>query len=249
MRHHTGWGGELLIVALPIILLGFYWLFNNFKNPAVKLILLWLAYAPLTASIPYEAPHASRSIYLIIPLIMVFIFGMKQLFTLVNKIPSMVIKFNNLKLTLIPIKFSLILVIILLTANFSLYLEDYFNHYSVRSYQVWQLGNKYLANAFLKYQNQYQQFIFTNSFRLPLLSILFYNQEKIKTIQDQNSNRVFSFNWINEFKNLKVEEAPEKELQPGHLYLTVPNQVISQYLKESYVYPDGSDAVWVIARD
>jgi 4-amino-4-deoxy-L-arabinose transferase-like glycosyltransferase len=113
LRHHSGWGGELLLVQGILLVIGFVALLTYPRRETI-LIISWLLLSPAVAALVNETPHASRAIYLIIPLAWLIGLGWSRLKT----------------------KFALIIAFLLLL-NFSLYLHDYFIHYPDRSALAW----------------------------------------------------------------------------------------------------------------
>lgn len=113
LRHHSGFGGELLLIQ-GILLIGGFVVLLNYRRKEVWLILAWLLISPVTAALVNETPHASRAIYLMIPLAWLIGLGWSQL----------------------KPKFSLIIALFLLI-NLGLYLHDYYNHYPLRSVSAW----------------------------------------------------------------------------------------------------------------
>lgn len=106
LRHHSGFGGELLLVQGLLVIFGLAY--------ANKLMILWLLLAPVVAALVNETPHASRAIYMIVPLAYLAGLGWSRL------------------------KHSWALIIgLLLIINLSVYLHDYFVHYPSRSTLAW----------------------------------------------------------------------------------------------------------------
>ena len=108
LRHHSGFGGELLLVQGLLVIVGL--------TQANKLMILWLLLAPAVAALVNETPHASRAIYMIIPLAYLAGVGWQKL------------KKNKLWHKLI---------ILSLTINLLVFLHDYFVHYPARSAVAW----------------------------------------------------------------------------------------------------------------
>ena len=107
LRHHSGFGGELLLAQGLLVIIGI--------NSANKLMLLWLFLAPTVAALVNETPHASRAIYMIVPLAYLAGLGWQKL--------------AKWKLAwLIPLALGL---------NLLVYLHDYFVHYPGRSAMAW----------------------------------------------------------------------------------------------------------------
>jgi len=113
LRHHSGFGGELLLIQGVLLLAGLVALLN-FRCKETWLILSWLFFSPIVAALVNETPHASRAIYLLIPLAWLIGLGWSRL------------------------KHSWALIIgLLLFINLSVYLHDYFIHYPARSALAW----------------------------------------------------------------------------------------------------------------
>jgi hypothetical protein len=107
LRHHTGFGGELLLVQGLLVIVGIF--------GANKLMLFWLLLAPSVAALVNETPHASRAIYMIIPLAYLAGRGWQQL--------------SRFKFSwLIPLALGI---------NLLLFIHDYFVHYPQRSAAAW----------------------------------------------------------------------------------------------------------------
>lgn len=115
LRHHSGFGGELLLVQGLLVIAGI--------TGANKLMLVWLVLAPAVAALVNETPHASRAIYMIVPLAYLAGLGWQKL--------------SKWRLTwLIPLALGINLVV---------YLHDYFVHYPERSATAWIKPYKDLA--------------------------------------------------------------------------------------------------------
>ena len=158
LRHHTGYNGQLLIVQGIILIIGIYYLITLTKKPVKWLILTWLLVSPTVSSLVNEVPHASRSIYMIIPLAIIIGIGL-----------------NKLKPKL------LLIALIIILVNFCLYLHDYFIHYPSRSNLSW--INPYKQAALYIKNNPTEKDIYvTNQFYQPGLYFQFYAQKEVKEL-------------------------------------------------------------------
>ena len=158
LRHHSGFNGQLLIIQGFILIYGLFILLNSTKKPVKWLIFAWLFLSPTISSLVNEVPHASRSIYMIIPLCLIIGLGL-----------------NKLKPKL------LLIVIGLLIANFSLYLHDYFVHYPSRSKLAW--VNPYKQAALYIKDNPTDKDIYvTNQFYQPVLYFQFYADQPVNQL-------------------------------------------------------------------
>ena len=117
LRHHSGFGGELLLLQGLLVLAGLT------ANPS-RLMILWLLLSPAVAALVNETPHASRAIYMIVPLTYLAGLGWQKLAK--NKLLSW-------------------LIITGITLNLLVYLHDYFRHYPKRSELAWIKPYKDLA--------------------------------------------------------------------------------------------------------
>ncbi|HKZ35425.1 MAG TPA: glycosyltransferase family 39 protein [Patescibacteria group bacterium] len=124
LRHHSGFGGQLLLIQLPLLLLGLL----NWKTMGKRfggLMLGWLIISPVAAALVNEVPHASRAIYLSLPLAWLIGLGWSKL-----KPPWQTI------------------VSLLLLVNLLVYMHDYFNHFPSRSALAWIKPYKDIALQF-----------------------------------------------------------------------------------------------------
>jgi len=187
LRHHSGWGGQLLLIQIIILISGVYWTIKNRYHHVVWMIWGWLLVAPLTASIPIEVPHASRAIYMLLPIAIFYLLGIMNLY-------------QFFKLKNISINKIVVTIILLSIVNFSLYLEDYLNHYPARSYDSWQVKNKEMTQLALTSYDKYSQIIISDAYRLPALSVLFYQPNLINQIQKENMQiNDKQYDWLNGF--------------------------------------------------
>jgi hypothetical protein len=143
LRHHSGWGGELLLVQGLLLLLGLT------AKPS-RLMIGWLLLAPVVAALVNETPHASRAIYMIVPL--AYLIGLG---------------WQNLK----P-KWGIIAGLLLLV-NFAGYFHDYFNHYPARSAIAW---IKPYKDAALKQYDSFPVYIDPKLYK-PELYFAFYRND------------------------------------------------------------------------
>ncbi len=158
LRHHSGFYGQLLLAQIIGLFLGLFVLFNKTLKSTKWLILTWLFLSPTISSLVNEVPHASRSIYLIIPLSLIIGLGL-----------------NKLKPKL------LLSVLGLLMINFYFYTHDYFSHYSARSNLAW--INPYKQAAIYLKNNPVNQTVYvTSKYYQPNLYFQFYAQKNIKDL-------------------------------------------------------------------
>ena len=232
LRHHTGWGGQLLLVSFAPLLLGMYWFAKHWKTSVSLLVVTWLLAAPVTAAIPYEVPHASRSIYLLLPLTCLVFLGFIELFSLVGK------RISSQTLT------ALISLIFLI--NFLLFAEDYFFHYPQRSGRAWQVANTYIGKSLRERKQEASKVYVTPAYWKPALAVLFYNPEYIEVIQQSNGQKPYA--WENQFDKFYFETPSLSQDGKEILYYQNPDSTIPLPISETYVFPDGEEALYVVKK-
>jgi len=149
LRHHSGFGGELLLVQGILLLAGLVALLN-YQRKETWLILSWLFLSPIVAALVNETPHASRAIYLLVPLAWLIGLGWSR--------------FKHL---------SALIIGLLLLINLSVYLHDYFVHYPDRSALAW---IKPYKDAALQSYDKYPVYI-NPKFYKPELYFAYYRND------------------------------------------------------------------------
>lgn len=158
LRHHSGFLGQLLIVQSIFALIGLFIILKKPIKTTHLLIISLLLLSPTISSLVNEVPHASRSIYLIIPLAWLVGLGLN----LLNK------KILTLSL------FALLI-------NFCLFFHYYFNHYPKISALAWINPYKQAA-LYIKNNPTNQDIYVTNNFYQPNLYFKFYANQNIKEL-------------------------------------------------------------------
>lgn len=156
LRHHSGYGGELLLIQGAFLIIGLLSLSSQKNKPKI-LILSWALLSPSIAALVNETPHASRAIYLMIPLVVFISLGMNQLLQ--------IIKPKN-KLLYIPVFLTIFI-------NFFLYLYDYHQYYPKRSSLAWIYPYTKIFKYFANHPTPKQVFV-TSEFYQPELYAKFY---------------------------------------------------------------------------
>jgi dolichyl-phosphate-mannose-protein mannosyltransferase len=160
LRHHSGFMGQLLIVQAIFLIFGLFIILKSPLKPTNLLIIIWLLLSPAISSLVNEVPHASRSIYLIIPLAWLVGLGL-----------------NSLNKKILPLSLFALLI------NFCLFFHYYFNHYPRISALAW--VNPYKQAALYIKNNPTDQDIYvTNQFYQPNLYFKFYANQNIKELSN-----------------------------------------------------------------
>ncbi len=162
-RLHVQNMGELYVLELPFLMLGFYMLIRK-KGKALAILILWMIVAPIPAATARETPHALR-IASILPTYQIIIaYGLYSLVSILRK------RFNTGI-------FSLFFVLcFLFSASIFYYLHNYYIHYPRDWSGEWQYGYKQMVNSVLEREKRYDQIYVTNSLGRPYIYFAFYKQ-------------------------------------------------------------------------
>lgn len=173
--------GLVYLIMLPLIALGFWQMIKQ-REKWQLFILGWLLIAPIPGAITRDAPHALRTIFLAIPLIILAVMGIRWSQNFLG-----------------PKIFRLIAVLtvfILIVSTYSFwqtYTEDYSKNYS----QAWQYGYKQAVKFAKENLANYDQIIFTKKYGEPHEFVLFYLQyDPYKYQTDKNLIRYNRSDWF-----------------------------------------------------
>lgn len=84
LRHGTGFFGLFPMIFLPLLLIGLVSLYRHHRASGTLLGLWWLL-ALVPASVPYDVPHALRSLNALLPISLVIAFGLATLIQMRKK--------------------------------------------------------------------------------------------------------------------------------------------------------------------
>jgi len=172
LRHHSGFGGEILLVQGILLIIGIFIITR--VNRTATLILIWFLASPLVSSlVNNEVPHASRAIYMIVPLSLLLGLGMENIYQKLKKM-----RWGNL-LFFGSVGF--------LAVNFAVFLHDYFIHYPARSKIAWLVPYKKAAEYFRANPPEKKVFI-TDKWYQPGLYFAFYGDVKTSNLQGSFEN-------------------------------------------------------------
>lgn len=149
LRHHSGFGGELLLIQGIFLTAGLVALLN-YQRTETWLVLSWLFLSPAVAALVNETPHASRAIYMMIPLAWLIGLGLTRFKPIIS-----------------------LALIFALSLNLLVYLHHYFTHYPSQSAQAWIMPYKQAALYFKDNPPQQPVYI-SNQFYRPELYFAFY---------------------------------------------------------------------------
>jgi hypothetical protein len=170
LRHSTTRVGVLFLVVFLAFIYGQYSLFSENKKLFIYLNLA-LFICLLPACVPYEVPHALRSLNGVLFLNIISAFGLIQLIRVLRKK-----------------KLLLFTVYCLLFAQFIFYLHDYYSHYPSRSFIAWQGGYKEAIALVNQEYNSAEKIIFTDFYSRPYLYFLLYSDYPLARFQQERKS-------------------------------------------------------------
>ncbi len=144
------------------VFIGIYYLFKNNEKWKYFIIFVLLA-SPFSASLTWAGNSLTRSLFIIIPILILSSYG------LINLMESIKIKQAS--------KIVLIFLFFIVEVFFLFYSWDfYLNHYPKRALTIrsWQCGNKELANYVENNYNRFNHFYITRKNGQPYIFLLFY---------------------------------------------------------------------------
>ena len=174
LRHNVQNMGFLYLFELPLLIFGFYRLFQKFDKSKL-FILSWLLIAPLGAITGSEAPHAIRSYSIVIPLIIIASFSFVEFWKIIvhNKISIFVFAF-----------------IIFLSSL--IYSDEYFKHYPVYSAPSWQFATKQAALITKSLEDKHSQItVDSHNIEQAYIFWLFYTKYDPADYQSNGSKKGF----------------------------------------------------------
>lgn len=183
--------GELYVLELPFLIMGFYWLVRK-KEKSLPLLFIWMLIAPIPAATARESPHALRIASILPTFQIVIAYGVNQLVMIIKR---------KLKILRSAYYFLLVVLCLLLSANIFYYLHNYYIHYPVTWSGEWQYGYKQMVNYVSEMENNYDRIFVTEDLGRPYIYFAFYNQYPLEQfLQDRKAKRDWYGFWT--VKNL-----------------------------------------------
>lgn len=233
--------GPVYLIMLLLITLGFWQMIKQRKKWQL-FILGWLLIAPIPGAITRDAPHALRTIFLTIPLIILAVMGIKWS---QNFLGPKIFR---------PVAALTILILIISAYSFwQNYTGDYRKNYS----QAWQYGYKQAIEFVKENPANYDQIIFTKKYGEPHEFVLFYLQyDPYKYQTDKNLIRYKRSDWFwvdrfDKFKFVNDWEIKDKVLSASNtLLITSPgNYPANSQVLETINFLDGKGAFDIVAAN
>lgn len=148
--------GQLYAIELPFLILGFIWLFHDYRTIA-WLLLGWLIASIAPAATARETPHALR-IENALPVFLIAIaYGISVVLSQKRTIISACI-------------------VILFAANFSFFWHNYMNHYALEFSGEWQYGYKQTIEKVQPLKSNYEKIVLSENIGRPYMYVSFYER-------------------------------------------------------------------------
>ena len=154
--------GQLLLVELPFLILGLFFLINKKPN-GWQVILYWLFVAPVASAMTFQSPHAIRSLNMVVPLTMILSYGLYEAF-----------EWLKMKISSAFYKSMILVVLLTITWNFGFYLHQYYVRYPQIYPSAWEDGFKDLAKYLSLHQDKYSKVYITGKYDQPYILLAFF---------------------------------------------------------------------------
>lgn len=241
-RHSISNFGELLLVFLPFLILGFIKTITS-NDKSSKLIIAWLLIAPIGASLTQSGGmHATRLFVMLPPLIWLITAGIINFIDwLKNNYPKLILA-------------SLALLTLLISINLISYWYSFSVHYRSESSEFYDLGFAQIFTDLKQNQDNYQNIYINNTYQPILIRFAFYTnypplkfQKEFTTdIPNENLTDLFSGFKLEDkyyFGQIKDAEKMEELLNKDSLYLAVQGDEIPGDWDWTVSPPEGIKAI------
>lgn len=188
-NHGIGNVGQLYLFELPLVVIG---IFESLQKTNRKsFFLVWAAGVILVASLTREAPHATRSFFLLVPLELFSAIGLLKILDVIKHFK----KSFTRRLLFISLG-------VLVVFNLVYYFTSYYVRFPVLYAKSWRLEDKELSLFIQQNQNKYDTIVFDESAGFIYSSFLFYTayppsefQKTVKRAPDDSEgfSKVLSF--------------------------------------------------------
>lgn len=209
-NHGIGNVGSFYVFEIFTIIIGSYFLLKS-KDNGKNVIFLWILIVILVASLTRDVPHATRSYFMLAPLIIISAAGFMKLFNAINKLNNKVYKYL----------FTLIIIFIF-SYNIFYYLSSYYLRFPIYYAKQWNSADKELSIYINKNKKKYNKIIIDEQSDFKYTSYLFYTSyspsdflKTVKRTKDDSEGfvKVLSFG---KFEFRKIDWSVESQY-PGQL--------------------------------
>jgi len=157
-RHSAPYQGMLLLSDIVLLILGLIYVVKNYSSNSKNflLILAWLVLAPLPAVLSRDQVHAVRAMNMVVPLIIVISFGLREI---LQKPRVLAAGFG-----------------IFYFLAFTYFTDAYYLHVPKHNSQLWEYGYKQIVETVTPIQGNYKKVLVQQSFAQPYIYFLFFQK-------------------------------------------------------------------------
>ncbi len=214
-NHGIGNVGLFYAFELPLMVVGFLTYFRDKAKP-FTLLTSWALAVVIVSSLTREAPHATRSFFLLFPLV---IFSAKGFFTIVSQI-------RKTGRTHQVILFSAISVAVLI--NIVYYMASYYIRFPIAYAKAWRTADAQLSLYIKAHEKNYERIVIDDAAGFIYSSLLFYNefspsefQETVKRLPDDSEG----FSKVSSFGKYEIRNISDADFRkPKTLIITTPDK-------------------------
>ena len=242
LRHHSGYGGQFFFILFPFYYIGLVNLIKNLKNKSNQIIGIFVLVSPIPAAMVYETPHASRSIYLLVPIIFIISSGVFK---------SMKYFYKNKSL--------FFLFAVFFAFNFSFYYLDYFIDYPRRSSKDWIYAYSQVSEYIRDNYQKYSEIDIDGKYWMPELYIYFRFPNLIidgqKMKEAMINNPINSFGLKNPLEKIIVtkyekDENGNERLKPKAMFMDPEAEISNEYqLINTFYFLDEEPSINLFVSD
>ncbi len=206
----------------------------KYDNKLKYLLIIWLLVSPLASSMTYQTPHALRALSMVVPFILIMGFGFTKFLELLTKKP--------VRLT------AIIILCLILSFEFTHYLENYYIHSPKRYPLAWQHGFSEMVNKLGKYEKDFDKVVITDRYDQPYILVLFYKQYDPAKYQPQavlSERDKFNYGTVRNFDKYEFHKITKEEIQNSEntLFIATPEEAGNDAnIIDTVYFPNGEPA-------
>lgn len=163
-NHGIGNVGQFYLFELPLIMLGLYKIILG-KISWGYFLLLWAALTIIVASLTREAPHATRSFFLIAPFIAFCALGALTLWSWIQTLKNATFRLGVI-----------ILAVVFVGYNLLYYFTSYYVRFPAAYAKAWRSEDKALSLYLAEVEQNYEKIVVDKKAGFIYTSLLFYRQ-------------------------------------------------------------------------
>jgi 4-amino-4-deoxy-L-arabinose transferase-like glycosyltransferase len=181
-RHGIGKKGELYLVFLPFLLLGFFESLKNIKIKEYQFIISWLLISPIPSALTQGGGSQATRLFLMLPPVIILVsLGILQIIKVKKRGAKVV---------------SIFIFCLFLLVEMSFYIHQYFVHWPRNSWPWWHYGYKEIMQEVYLREDNFQRLVFNNTHEPILLRFLFWTKKDPGWFQknftgDKEKERIF----------------------------------------------------------